>query len=223
MSTQRPLEEDPPRLWVEASAFGRTRLYGGAELPWDDAAELPAFHRRLEELLEPAVVTVPPADLYATWWDAAPGDLSAAPGRDRPGAALKAMLTAPGPVEALKGHLSAIGDRRPVTLEIPAPSAWATWAAQRAGQAAGEPIGYVLVGGPDGVDAAELSWTLAGDRRPGEDDLLVTAIVGLGFLKAWAVGRWFMELHRARPVVRRAFEAWVVGSFVVVVAVQQMG
>lgn len=68
-----------------------------------------------------------------------------------------------------------------------------------------------------------VSWALAGDRRPGEDDLLVTAIVALGFLKAWAVGRWFMELHHARAAVRRAFEAWVVGSFVVVAVAQHLG
>lgn len=178
MSSQHVLDADTPRLFAEASAFGRTRLRGGAPLPWDEAAELPAFHRRLQELLEPAVLTVPLADLYATWWDTAPGDLSAAPGRDRPGAALKAMLAAPAPVAALEGHLRAIGDRRPVALELPAPGAWAAWAAQRAGHAPGEPaqvaaraaayvagflrslgdcpIGHVLVGDADGVDPAEL-------------------------------------------------------------------
>lgn len=72
------------------------------------------------------------------------------------------------------------------------------------------------------VVATALSWGLSGDRSPAESDLLVTAVVAIGFLKAWAVGRWFMELHHARPLVRRAFDGWVAGSVIVVSVMQHV-
>lgn len=178
MSTNGPRYDDLPRIWVEASAFGRARLLGGGSIPWRDTAKLSAFHRRLEELLAPDVLLVPLTALYAGWWDAAPEELRGEPGRDRPGAALKALLDAPAPIAALRAFLSAIGDRRPVALELPAPSAWAFWTAQRAGRPEGAsaapagraaayvasflrslgdaPIGQILVGGAGGVDPAEL-------------------------------------------------------------------
>lgn len=174
MSSQHAVQEGPPRLWVEAFGFGRRRLRGDEAVPWHDPAALPAFHHRLEEMLRPDVLSLPVGDFFAAWSQTAP----AAPGRKRPGAALKAMLSADGPRDALVELLAAVGDRRPAGIEIPAPSAWAVWAEEQAGEGAIDPsevrgraasyvanflrslgdanIGHVLVGGPEGVDPAEL-------------------------------------------------------------------
>lgn len=106
------------RLWVDGSEFGRERLLGGAAVPWAEPAAAAAYLLRLDELLDTGLVALPLAD----WLDAWPAP---APERPRPAAALKAALAADAPLEALTAIIDAVGDRRPVGLEIPSPAAWA--------------------------------------------------------------------------------------------------
>ncbi|HYF26317.1 MAG TPA: hypothetical protein VD931_11315 [Baekduia sp.] len=126
-------EDHLPPVSVDAFAFGRHRLLGGAPVPWPDVAELAAFHRTLSELLDGTTVTLPLGDLYAAWWDAAPAELVGPDAIARPGGALRAMLAAPQPRAALAPVIDAVAARGPVVLELPAPGAWAAWADQRAG------------------------------------------------------------------------------------------
>ncbi|HEY2226061.1 cytochrome C oxidase subunit IV family protein [Actinomycetospora sp.] len=47
----------------------------------------------------------------------------------------------------------------------------------------------------------------------------VLVVVAVAFVKVWLVGRYFMELRHAPPVLRRAFDAYVVVVPVVLAAV----
>lgn len=44
----------------------------------------------------------------------------------------------------------------------------------------------------------------------GSGDAAVLALLGLAFTKVWLVGRHFMELRHAPPVLRGLFDAYVV-------------
>lgn len=65
------------------------------------------------------------------------------------------------------------------------------------------------------VAATVVSWVLGadhgldGDRR----DLIAGSILALAFIKIDLVGRYFMELHGAPPLLRRAFSGWAIATF----------
>ena len=67
------------------------------------------------------------------------------------------------------------------------------------------------------VAATVVSWVLGadhgleGDRR----DLVAGIILALAFIKIDLVGRYFMELHGAPPLLRRAFSVWAITTFAV--------
>lgn len=48
---------------------------------------------------------------------------------------------------------------------------------------------------------------------------VVVLVVVAAFVKVWLVGRWFMELRGAPPVLRRCFDAYAVVVPVVLLAV----
>jgi hypothetical protein len=56
---------------------------------------------------------------------------------------------------------------------------------------------------------------------PGPTTVLV--VVAVAFVKVWLVGRYFMELRHAPPVLRRLFDAYVVAVPVVLAAVLLAG
>ena len=70
------------------------------------------------------------------------------------------------------------------------------------------------------VLATLVSCWLGHDHGAGDADVLLTLILAIGFAKAWAVGRWFMELRAAPRVLARAFATWIVASFSIVVGLQ---
>ena len=67
------------------------------------------------------------------------------------------------------------------------------------------------------IAATITSWVLGSDHGLDGDqrDLVAGVILALTFVKIDLVGRYFMELHGAPPLLRRAFSAWAVGTFVV--------
>ena len=61
------------------------------------------------------------------------------------------------------------------------------------------------------------SWVLGSDHGPdgGQRDLVAGVILALTFTKIDLVGRYFMELRDAPPALRRAFDAWAIGTFTI--------
>lgn len=55
------------------------------------------------------------------------------------------------------------------------------------------------------------SWWLGADHGLGTGDLAVASIITLAFVKAWLVGRRYMELGTAPPLLRGLFDAWIAG------------
>lgn len=53
----------------------------------------------------------------------------------------------------------------------------------------------------------------------GAGPTVIVLVVVAAFAKVWLVGRWFMELRNAAPVLRRCFDAYAVVVPVVLVAV----
>lgn len=67
---------------------------------------------------------------------------------------------------------------------------------------------YVVWGGL--VAATALSFWLGDDHGLGTGDATVLALIGVTFTKVWLVGRHFMELRTAPPVLRGCFDAYAV-------------
>lgn len=53
----------------------------------------------------------------------------------------------------------------------------------------------------------------------GTGPTVVVLVVVVAFAKVWLVGRWFMELRSAPPVLRRCFDAYAVVVPLVLLAV----
>lgn len=163
-----------PRLLVEAFAFGRTRLCSGGPAPWRDVAELAAFHRTLDELVDPDALVVPADDCYATWHTGTAAAVAPASRTRRPGAALKELLAADEPRAALAAVIAAVAGRgAAVALGVPAPGLWAQRAAVQAGEpAAGEVEGLgaraavYVAAFLRSLGGCDISYVLVGDGRP---------------------------------------------------------
>jgi hypothetical protein len=59
------------------------------------------------------------------------------------------------------------------------------------------------------VTATGLSWWLGVSHGHGVGNIAVAGFLVIAFIKAWVVGRWFMELRTAPAGLRRCFDAWV--------------
>lgn len=60
------------------------------------------------------------------------------------------------------------------------------------------------------VAATALSFWLGDDHGLGTGDATVLALLGVTFAKVWLVGRQFMELRTAPPLLRGLFDGYVV-------------
>lgn len=113
-------------LWVDAVAYAERLLAGGA-VPWLDAAEVLAWHRKTQGLLKSDVVALPVAPIIETWLSHDEELAEAMVAKKRAVAPLKTLLAS----EALRDHLGEIlqGLRasypnQPLALVLPSPRRW---------------------------------------------------------------------------------------------------
>jgi hypothetical protein len=59
------------------------------------------------------------------------------------------------------------------------------------------------------VAATCLSWWLGTDHGLDDRTAAAAVVIVVAFAKVHLIGRWFMELHGADALLRRAFDGWV--------------
>jgi hypothetical protein len=59
------------------------------------------------------------------------------------------------------------------------------------------------------VAATGLSFALGSGHTSGAGKAVISCVLAIAFIKAWLVGRWFMELRTAPRWLRSVFDAWV--------------
>jgi len=62
------------------------------------------------------------------------------------------------------------------------------------------------------VFATALSWWLGADHGLGSGRAMTAVVLAIAFAKAWAVGRWFMDLRRAPRALRAGFDLWALAT-----------
>ncbi len=113
-------------VWVDGLDYGRTRLLGGAAVPWGDTTACVAFFGQLDRLLRSDVQWLPVADFFRDRVAANGGLRSAMAAKRRSGFALKAMLGDAAARQALVELVTALGrqSRAPVVLVLPDAAGW---------------------------------------------------------------------------------------------------
>lgn len=129
-------------VWFDAAAYGRVRLLGGGDLPWDSPAELGSFFAKIGGMFRSDAILVDVADVFAQRAAADQQLRAAMAARSRPGYALRTLLgdeqarsTA---AEAVR-VLAATSGPVPLVLTVPAPGRWLVAAARQAGSDPGPP------------------------------------------------------------------------------------
>lgn len=129
-------------IWFDAAAYGRVRLLGGGDMPWDSPAELSSFFAKIGGMFRSDAILVDVADPFAQRAAADQQLRAAMAARSRPGYALRTLLgdeqarsTA---AEAVR-VLAATSGPVPLVLTVPTPSRWLVAAAQQAGSDPGPP------------------------------------------------------------------------------------
>jgi hypothetical protein len=113
-------------LWIEATAYAE-RLMANGQVPWGDAAEVVAWHRKAQGLLKSDIVALP-VGAVAEAWRQGDSELAAEmSAKKRTTAPLKILLAS----ESLRAHLVEIlkGLRasyasQPLALVVPSPRRW---------------------------------------------------------------------------------------------------
>ncbi len=113
-------------LWIEATAYAE-RLMANGKVPWGDAAEVVAWHRKAQGLLRSDVVALP-VGAVAEAWRQADAELAAEmSAKKRVTAPLKILLASESLrahlVEILKGLRASYGSS-PLALVVPSPRRW---------------------------------------------------------------------------------------------------
>lgn len=113
-------------LWIEATAYAERLMAGGA-VPWLDAAEVVAWHRKTQGLLKSDVLALPVAPIAEAWFRADADLAEEMAGKTRALAPLKILLAC----EPLRAHIAEIlsGLRasyatQPLALVVPSPRRW---------------------------------------------------------------------------------------------------
>lgn len=123
-------------VWFDAVAYGRARLLGGAEVPWQAPAELTSFFGKTQAMFGSDAILADVADLFARRAAADQALRAAMAARSRPGYALRTLLgdeqARAGAAEAA-GALAATKGTVPLVLTVPAPGRWLAAAAALAG------------------------------------------------------------------------------------------
>jgi hypothetical protein len=129
-------------IWFDAAAYGRAKLLGGADVPWDSPAELSSFFAKIGGMFRSDAILVDVGDMFAQRAAADQQLRAAMAARSRPGYALRTLLgdeRARGiAVEAVR-VLAATSGSVPLVLTVPAPGRWLAAAARQAGSDAGPP------------------------------------------------------------------------------------
>ncbi|MFE6922037.1 cytochrome C oxidase subunit IV family protein [Nocardia sp. NPDC057663] len=68
------------------------------------------------------------------------------------------------------------------------------------------------------VAATLLSFWLGADHGISSDNMCTTVILVVAFIKVRLIGRYFMELREAPPVLRGAFEAYCLAACITLIA-----
>ena len=141
-SLDAPPSGRPCPAWVDAAAYGRAKLLGGGDVPWDSPAELSSFFAKIGGMFRSDAILVDVADMFAQRAAADQQLRAAMAARSRPGYALRALLgdeqaraTA---AEAVR-VLAATSGSVPLVLTVPTPGRWLVAAAQQAGSDPGPP------------------------------------------------------------------------------------
>ena len=120
------LASGKPVLWIEATAYAE-RLMSNGKVPWCNAAEVVAWHRKAQGLLKSDIVALPLAAV-AEAWRQADEELAAEMGEKKRTTAPLKILLACEPlrahiVEILKGLRASYGSN-PLALVVPSPRRW---------------------------------------------------------------------------------------------------
>lgn len=122
-------------IWFDAAAYGRARLLGGADLPWQVPAELTSFFGKTQAMFGSDAILADVADAFAQRAAADPALRDAMGARSRPGYALRTLLAderARATAAEAVGALAATKGAVPLVLAVPAPGRWLAAAAGQA-------------------------------------------------------------------------------------------
>lgn len=114
-----------PRLWLDDTAY-TSRLLAGARAPWLDAAEVVAWRRKAQALLQPDVIELDVSALVSAWIEARAPLRASMAAKRRMTAPLRTLLAD----EALRQHVAEIllglrgSNAGPIALRIPSPPHW---------------------------------------------------------------------------------------------------
>jgi len=128
--------------WFDAAAYGRAKLLGGGDVPWDSPAELSSFFAKIGAMFGSDAILVDVADMFAQRAAADQQLQAAMAARSRPGYALRTLLgdeRARGTAAEAVRVLAATSGSVPLVLTVPAPGRWLAAAARQAGSAPGLP------------------------------------------------------------------------------------
>ena len=122
-------------VWFDAVAYGRARLLGGGDLPWQAPAELTSFFGKTQAMFGSDAVLADVADVFAQRAAADQALRAAMAARSRPGYALRTLLgdeRARADAADAVGALAATKGAVPLVLTVPAPGRWLAAAAAQA-------------------------------------------------------------------------------------------
>jgi hypothetical protein len=129
-------------IWFDAAAYGRAKLLGGADVPWDSPAELSSFFAKIGGMFGSDAILVDVGDMFAQRAAADQRLRAAMAARSRPGYALRTLLgdeQARGTAAEAIRVLAATSGSVPLVLTVPAPGRWLVAAARQAGSDPGPP------------------------------------------------------------------------------------
>jgi hypothetical protein len=129
-------------VWFDAVAYGRARLLGGGDLPWQAPAELTSFFGKTQAMFGSDAVLADVADVFAQRATADQALRAAMAARSRPGYALRTLLgdeRARADAADAVGALAATKGAVPLVLTVPAPGRWLAAAAAQAHPGAAPP------------------------------------------------------------------------------------
>jgi len=129
-------------IWFDAAAYGRAKLLGGGQIPWNSPAELTAFFAQTQAMFGSDAILTDIADIFAQRAAADAALRTAMAARSRPGYALRALLgdeQARAIAAEAVWALAATSGAVPLVLTAPAPGRWLAAAAQQAGSDPGPP------------------------------------------------------------------------------------
>jgi len=129
-------------VWFDAAAYGRARLLGGGDLPWQAPAELTSFFGKTQAMFGSDAVLADVADVFAQRAAADQALRAAMVARSRPGYALRTLLgdeRARADAADAVGALAATKGAVPLVLTVPAPGRWLAAAAAAANPGAAPP------------------------------------------------------------------------------------